>query len=252
MEIFDFHLHPGYDFHGPALDYTAFTQPLKQLGIVGCAGSYTSADCNKRPVADYADLIPAYNRAAWEFHDRDPAFFTPGIHIHPAHPDMSAREIRVHYEKGGILVGELVPYLMGWNYKHENLYPLLSLIRDLNMVVSIHPSRDFTPVARIMDNVPGLKLVVAHLGGYELYDQILQLMKTHETVYTDLSAHGTAWDGLVADAVRQVGSQRILYGSDYPGYGAKPFIDIVLEAPIPAEAKENILYRNATTLLGKI
>ena len=104
---------------------------------------------------------------------------------------MSAREIRGHYEKGGILVGELVPYLMGWNYKHENLYPLLSLIRDLNMVVSIHPSRDFTPVARIMDNVPGLKLVVAHLGGYELYDQILQLMKTHETVYTDLSAHGT-------------------------------------------------------------
>ena len=249
MRIFDFHLHPGYDFHGPALDYATFTGRLKQDGIVKCAGSFIGKICNGLPAEEYAALIPDFNSKAWEFHREDPNFFIPGIHIHPDHVEMSAEEIRKHHEKGGILVGELVHYMMGWNYSHENLFSLLSYIRELDMVVSIHPTADFATLERIMENIPGLKLVLAHLSGYGLYDKTLDFMKKHETVYTDLSAHGTDFDGTVADAVNRIGSERILYGSDYPGYKSRPFIDIVLNAGIRDQEKENIFYNNAARLL---
>lgn len=249
MQVFDFHLHPGYDFHGPALDYATFTDRLKQDGIVKCAGSFAGKCCRGLPVEEYAQLLPEFNQKIWEFHDVDPNFFVPGIHIHPDHVEMSAEEIRKHHEKGGILVGELIHYMMGWNYSHKNLYPLLSYIRDLDMVVSMHPTADFATLEKIMENIPGLKLVLAHLSGYGLYDKTLDFMKKYETVYTDLSAHGTDFDGTVTDAVNKIGSERILYGSDYPGYKTKPFIDIVLNARITDGEKENILYRNAATLL---
>jgi len=249
MQIFDFHLHPGYDFHRPALDHSTFTGRLKQDGIVKCAGSFAGKLCRDLPIGEYAQLIPEYNRLAWEFHDQEPSFFIPGIHIHPDHVDMSAEEIRKHHEKGGVLVGEVVHYMMGWIYSHENLLPLLSYIRDLDMVVSIHPTSDFASLERIMDNIPGLKLVLAHLSGYGLYGRTLDFMKKYETVYTDLSAHGTDFDGTVADAVNKIGSERILYGTDYPGYKSRPFIDIVLNAKIREEEKENIFYRNAASLL---
>ena len=249
MQIFDFHLHPGYDFHGPALDHSAFTERLKQDGIVKCAGSYASRFCQKRLVSEYADLIPQYNRLAWEFHDQGPDFFVPGIHIHPDLVDMSLEELQKHHKKGGTLVGELVHYMMGWNYSHPGILPIFSYARELDMVVSIHPTADFATLERIMENIPGLKLVLAHLSGYGLYDKTLDFMKKYETVYTDLSAHGTDFDGTVADAVNRIGSERILYGSDYPGYKSRPFIDIVLNAGIRDQEKENIFYNNAARLL---
>lgn len=252
MRIFDFHLHPGYDFHAPALDHATFTGRLKEDGIVKCAGSFAGKLCRNLPLGEYARLIPEYNRSIWDFHDLEPDFLVPGIHIHPDHVDMSVAELQKHHEKGGTLVGELVHYMMGWNYSHPGLLPLLDYARELDMVVSIHPTSDFSSLERIMDNVPGLKLVLAHLSGYGLYDRTLEFMKKYETVYTDLSAHGTDFDTTVADAVNKIGSQRILYGTDYPGYKSRPFINIVLNAPIREEEKENIFYNNAANLLKVI
>ena len=52
------------------------------------------------------------------------------------------------------------------------------------------------------------------------------------------------------DAVRRVGAERILYGSDYPGYSPRPFIDCVMRAKLTDAQREAILYKNAERLLG--
>ena len=249
MNVFDFHLHPGYDFHGPALEYHNFCEPLKQDGITKCAGSYISVNGQKRPVEEYATIIPEYNRLAWAFHDADPDFFIPGIHIHPDHQEISLQEIEKHRQKGGILIGELVPYMMGWDFTHKGILPLLAYIRDLGMVISIHPPRDISPIEQIMSQLPDLKLVVAHLGGYDLYNKTLSLIKRYDNVYADISAHGTDFPDIISGAVNLVGSERILYGSDYPGYKTEPFINSILKSPISVTDKENILYNNAANLL---
>jgi hypothetical protein len=62
MKIFDFHLHPGYDFHNDKLGYEItpeiFVNGLKKCGVTFSSGSVIhKADMN-RPVAEYADIIP--------------------------------------------------------------------------------------------------------------------------------------------------------------------------------------------------
>jgi predicted TIM-barrel fold metal-dependent hydrolase len=55
---------------------------------------------------------------------------------------------------------------------------------------------------------------------------------------------------MLADAVSKVGADRILYGTDYPGYDPAPFIESVLNAKITDDDKEKIFYGNAVRLLG--
>ena len=74
-------------------------------------------------------------------------------------------------------------------------------------------------------------------------------MKKYENVSFDISAHGATRQGMLTDAVAQVGSSRILYGTDYPGYGPQSFIDAVLKAEITDADRENIFYKNAASLL---
>jgi predicted TIM-barrel fold metal-dependent hydrolase len=51
-------------------------------------------------------------------------------------------------------------------------------------------------------------------------------------------------------AVDQVGSERILFGTDYPICNPGVYIGGVLAEPISDEAKENIFSKNAKRLLG--
>ena len=120
----------------------------------------------------------------------------------------------------------------------------------MDMVVCVHPSKDFEYVEAIADNIKGIKLVVAHLDAYGLYERQIALIKKHQNVYADLSAYGAERDGMIEDALNRVGSEKILFGTDYPGYPADKFINCVQSAKISDTAKQNILSDNAKRLLG--
>ena len=130
MRIFDFHLHPGYDFHNDELGYeitpARFVAGLAEQGVTGCAGSVIHKADSKREVAAYAEILPRLNEEALAFQQSYPSLYVPGIHVHPSHPELSALQIE-HYAANGVrLVGELVPYLMGWrNYSDPVLWDIL-------------------------------------------------------------------------------------------------------------------------------
>ena len=96
MRIFDFHLHPGYDFHADALSPEAFADALKAHGITACAGSVIHKGDSNRDTAEYAEILPRLNREAYEMHLQFPDFYHAGIHIHPDHIELSCKEVE-HY-----------------------------------------------------------------------------------------------------------------------------------------------------------
>ena len=250
MKIFDFHLHPGYDFHAPARTPEAFVEGLRAHGVCGCAGTVTHKDDMNLDVAEYATLLPRMNREAYEMHLQFPDFYHAGIHIHPDHVGLSCAEVEKYAQKGVRLVGELVPYLMGWrNYADPRVWEILEVVQAKNMVLSFHPNKRPEDMLAMIKQFPHLTIVVAHLDGYGLYDFAIETMQKHENVYFDISAHGTR-EGMLADAVSKVGAERILYGTDYPGYDPAPFIESVLNAKISDGDKEKIFYGNAACLLG--
>lgn len=250
MKLFDFHLHPAYDFNCVAATPREFAADLRKYGTVKCAGSVIHQGDSKRPVEDYAEIIPRLNGEAWDIYQQLPDFFVPGIHVHPAFVDLSCRELDQYAAKGVKLVGELVHYLMSWtSYTDERMFAILEHARSLGMVVSFHPKKKPEDMEPMFAAFPQLQFVVAHLDGYGLYDFAIEMMKKYENVSFDISAHGATRQGMLTDAVAQVGSSRILYGTDYPGYGPQSFIDAVLQAEITDDDRENIFYKNAARLL---
>ena len=255
MKIFDFHLHPRYDFDRDTLPYERtderFVSDLKKDGICRCAGSVIHIDDAYKDVAAYGEIVPRLNAEAYEFFRLYPDFFVPGIHIHWEHAELSYNQILYYADKGVKLVGELVPYMMGGAYYSDpRLIEILRVAADKGMVLSMHPHlKHPDDMEGLIRALPHMPIVMAHLDGYGLYDWSIDMMKKYDNLYFDISAHGVDRKGMLKDAVQKVGASRILYGSDYPGYDSAPFINAVCEAGLTEKEQEAIFFENAASLL---
>ena len=255
MKIFDFHLHPGYDFHNDTLGYEItpeiFVDGLRKNGITFCCGSVLHKADVKRPVEEYLEIVPRLNREAYSFYQTYSDIYTPGIHIHPNFVDLSCREIEYYADRGVRLIGEIVPYLMSWHgYSDPRVIEILKLASERGMVFSFHPNNNLADMEGLFKTLPDLKIVVAHLDGYGLYDWSIEMMQKYDNVFFDISAHGIDRVGMLRDAVNKVGMERILFGSDYPGYSLTPFIKVVQNSGLTEEEQEYIFFKNAERLLG--
>jgi predicted TIM-barrel fold metal-dependent hydrolase len=101
-------------------------------------------------------------------------------------------------------------------------------------------------IARLARRNPRTQYVMAHLTGVG-HRGVLDV-EDLPNVWVDTSG-GWAEEGLVEYAVRHLGADRVVYGSDYIGRDFAVQIGRVLGAAIPDEDKEKILWKNAVRLL---
>lgn len=71
-------------------------------------------------------------------------------------------------------------------------------------------------LARAMDLIPGMKVIAAHMGGYQMWDEAMEYL-VGKDIYFDTSS---TFDFLPAvkfrNIIKEHGYHRILLGSDYP------------------------------------
>jgi len=255
MEIIDFHLHPGYDFHkrdhGVDIDTERFRRDLEDCGITSCCGSYISERMNGRPLEEYERIVPELNREVCKIKELYGDFFVPGIHIHPSFVEMSCREIEKYAKLGVKLIGELVPYMMSWkDCATKGFLEIMEVASQYGMTVNIHPTT-YEDMHKLCDLVPKeINLVWAHFSGYGGYDEHIRMIKEHENVYFDTSAHGCDRVGIIKSAVEKIGSEKLLFGTDYPGIGPSSDIAAIMFEDITDRDRENIFSLNAKRRLG--
>ena len=254
MNIIDFHVHPMYDFHlpthGVTIDTTRFREDLEQNGITRCCGSVIYSAMNNQPLEAYEQLISKLNDQALLCREKMEGFYIPGIHVHPAFVDLSCRELKRCHEQGVKLIGELVPYMMKWpEYTCDGFIEIMEYARELDMVVNMHPTTPADMFA-FCEAVPKLKIVWAHLSGYNAFEEHLKMLKRYENVYFDISAHGLDRDAILRYTIDQVGYERLLFGTDYPGIGPAADIAGVMYEQLTTCEREAIFYKNAERLLA--
>jgi predicted TIM-barrel fold metal-dependent hydrolase len=243
--MYDFHL----PTHGVEISLPRFRDDLLANGITRVCGSVIYRAMNGRPLEEYEEIIPRLNDQALACRDVLGDFYIPGIHVHPAFVGLSCNELIRCRKKGVRLVGELVPYMMQWkDYACKGCLEIMEYARDLNMVVSMHPSspQDMLAFSQAM---PGLNIVWAHFSGYGQYENHLELLRRFENVCFDLSAHGTDFDGTLRRAIDQVGCDRLLFGTDYPGITPASDVAAVMFEPLTDSEREAIFSGNARRLL---
>jgi predicted TIM-barrel fold metal-dependent hydrolase len=144
-------------------------------------------------------------------------------------------------------------------FKADKFYYAYSVAEEHELPLLLHAGRDRVPRIKedILVQFPRLQIVLAHLGAdfdpaRNYYPDINQIISTLEALKdTSVSFDTSAIKNLfiLREAIRIVGSERIVFGSDYPEEHPKIALNRILSLNLPIADLENILYNNAQRLL---
>jgi len=127
--------------------------------------------------------------------------------------------------------GELRPHNQGWDPLGREGRALCELVRERDAVLMWHVSEPvghrypgkeggITPreLCALAEAFPGLRMVAAHLGGgLPFFLQMPEVRQSLLSIYFDTAAVTLLYDDeSVARAIDLAGSDRLLFGSDYP------------------------------------
>ena len=253
-EIIDAHVHPPTPL--PKTDYSLFKQnmtgeqfvaELRRTGISRCCGSVIRAV--KDPVS--FEEIHVLNTAALDFREKYPDFYIPGISVHPAFPEESCAEIETMYRDHGVrFVGELVPYAMSWKgIDIPAMDPVWDLIQQKELAVNVHLG-ELREAAAILKRFPKLKFIIAHpTSSYQEYLDRIDLIAQYENAALDISGSGPNSWGMVRYALNRAGTNKILFGSDFPIRNPGMYIAGVLFEHLTKPQLEAVFSRNFKNLV---
>ncbi len=258
-EIIDFHTHPFASNDTNMCSHTEYCNMsaentkayLSGMGISKICGSVIGRRCTPEEGETAWQELKRCNDEALELQNRYGGFYIPGVHIHPGFLRESCEEIERMSKRGVRLVGELVPNWYGWeDYSCKAFSELLDVCRQYNMVVSFH-SRGEDEMDKMVREHPNVTFVAAHPGEYAAFMRHLERMKTSDNYYLDLSGTGLFRHGMLRHALDVFGSERFLFGSDYPTCNPAMFIGgVYFDSLIKEEEKQKIFSENAKRLLG--
>lgn len=257
FEIIDFHTHPFIEAknnicsHKDILNMSAenTVKDLKELGITKICGSVVNS--NNDLYSSKWKKVKENNDIALQLKEVYKEFYVPGFHVHADYVEESLKEIERMNEQGIKLIGELVPYIDGWQngYDSENFSVILDEAEKRNMIVSFHSQND-DAMDKMVKEHPNVIFVAAHPGEYSAFIRHIERMKFSENYYLDVSGYGIFRHGMLRKAIDTFGIDRILFGSDYPTCNPAMYIGgVLLDNLITDSEKEKIFSLNAKKLL---
>lgn len=256
--IIDFHTHPYlsaeefYCFYPECFTPSAeqCRKDAEKAGIAHICGSVIL----KRKYDGGFDYIKDCNDRAYEIKKLLGDFYTPGFHIHPDFVKESIAEIELRHKQGFKLIGELVPYMHGWSdYSRKDLGSILEAAGHYHLPVSFHTiGSEQKETDKMVEAHPEVTFIAAHPGDKEQFLSHLERIKKHDNYYLDLSGTGIFRYGLIAYGVDKVGSERLIFGTDYPICNPRMYVQAVYQEPIGENDMDNIFFKNAQRILGLI
>ena len=150
--------------------------------------------------------------------------------VNPKFGEKAVAEIERCMGLGFSGIGELGPGGNGYDFDDPDFLTVLACAQHYQLPVCIHcgepvghayAGRDTTSLAPIPDlarRFPGLKLILAHLGGglpfYAMNPRIGTLLRN---VYYDTAANPLLYSvRSIRAVISMVGAEKLLYGSDFP------------------------------------
>lgn len=225
------------------------------------------------PVVTNPLSISKINRFAAEQNrsaDKTGVFSFGGIHPDAENIQDALREVKDLGLKG-VKIHPAYQHTMINDIKYKRI---TEIAQDLGLIVVSHAGLDigvdgdFCPpaaAAELIDDVRPEKFVLAHMGGWEQWDDVIKFL-CGKNVYFDtaFSAANFNYDQsfprekkkpvLSAKAFTEIvnlhGADKILFGTDSPWGDQREQIDFISALPLKAEQKSAIFYGNAAKLLG--
>ena len=108
-----------------------------------------------------------------------------------------------------------------------------------------HPKR----LKRVMDRFPALRPIAAHMGGYTVWNEALDLFEHRQIWYDTCSSFYYLTDEKIQEIISRKGTDYILFGTDYPMWNAKEELKRLFSLGYNEETLQKILSGNCMDLL---
>ena len=181
--------------------------------------------------------------------------------VHPAAPDMEAELERIRAL--GLWGVKFHPHYQEIYIDDPLVERMIRRANSLGLPLLFHAGDDpglpppvYAPperIARLLDRVedlPGLRLIAAHLGGFRMWEQAERCLAGRNLYFDTAFCSGLAEDEQILRIIEKHGWQRVLLGSDCPWqHPAEAYAGLV-RLGLPEEQQQAIAGGNAAALLG--
>lgn len=253
--IFDAHLHAPSDsgevwqWHPVTRTFEEFDAYLTRTGVQrGIINSVRSQ------LAKSAQEFIAGNREMARRAEKSKGRFLGACVVNPLLIDEALREMEdCRKQFGMVWVGELCNYTVPYQYTIKEFEQLVDQAVKLNMVLDVHTELD--EMGFIIEKFPRATLVFPHFGDGQEFDNIFKRIDTvakHPNTYLDTSGYGHDRVGMLEYAVKTIGPDRVLFGSDFSINDPSTVIARVEHAFLTEEQRGKILSGNLEALLRKV
>jgi predicted TIM-barrel fold metal-dependent hydrolase len=250
--VFDDHTHmgpranPSLAFPGASFDLDAMLDDMDRSGV-----DMVVAFPRSNPHTDYR----VQNELILGFQEQHPDRIAAFARIQPFYKESARSDIR-EYAQRGVRGLKFHPIIDGGNNAVNNrelMFPLMEEAAEHKLTVLIHSGSHWncspSLIGDLASHFPDAKFIVGHTGLWDNHQEAIATAKRVPNIYLDVSE--LAGPGIVRLVVREVGADRVMFGSDHP---MNPFAyelgKIAKYAELSADEMHAVLGRNIARLVG--
>ncbi len=180
-------------------------------------------------------------------------FFTGLGTVHQDVPDMASvvdsivsiglKGVKIHPDMQQCAIDD--PRLLPMYEACANRIPVLVHTGDYRYDYS-NPDR----MERVLRMFPHTVFIGAHFGGWSVWDEAVEKLHGYDNFYVDTSStfHWVEPDK-VKGYIRAYGSQKVMFGSDFPMWNVRPEIEALLSLGLSDREYEDVFHRTAEAVV---
>jgi predicted TIM-barrel fold metal-dependent hydrolase len=254
FQVFDCHLHcpaekgEKWQWYKVTNSFEDFVSYLDKTGV------HRGIINSQRSFGTKPEEFIAGNREVARYVEKYKGRFLGACVVNPQYIEESLQEIEYcRNQLGFVWVGELCNYMVPYMYSIREFEMLVEQVVKLNMVLALHTEQG--ELEYVAQKFPQATIAFAHFGDDHEYEDIfkrIDMVAQNPNFYLDTSGYGHDRVGVLEYAVRTIGPDRILFGSDFSINDPGTVIARIMNSFLTIEQKQNILSGNLLELLKKV
>ena len=210
------------------------------------------------PIATSAKQVDGINRLSAQLNGKNGVFFAGAVH--PEREDIE--EILDYLKESGIKLIKIHPDFQNARFDDERFIKILRGAAKRDIVTVAHAGVDLdypddvhcTPdmILNVLGALEGIidnKLVLAHFGGNEYPDEVLEKL-CGRPVYFDTAYSLFNYPEKCREIIRKHGADKILFATDSPWVDRREYIKAFFSLGLGEDENRKILSENAARILG--
>ncbi len=177
--------------------------------------------------------------------------------MHPFAPD--AEKLLERVAQLGLKGVKMHPEYQSFDPLSPECLAVCAKCEELGLFILFHAGEDIAfeapfnaepaKFAEIIGRFPSLRLILAHMGGWRMWDEIGDILGS--SIYIDCSLTADFLEaGKIAEIIGEHGADKVIFGSDSPWQSQKVSVDLIMNLPLTDTEREKIFCKNAAAILG--